>query len=118
MKLLIVDDSTVIRRTVERVLGEQASEIRGAADGVEALRQFETFEPDLVTMDLTMPNLDGLGCIRQMLERNPDARILVITALADKPTAIEAVELGAVGFIVKPFTERRLREEATIILSE
>jgi two-component system chemotaxis response regulator CheY len=118
MKLLIVDDSTVIRRTVERALAEQASEVRSAGDGVEALRVFGEFSPDLVTMDLTMPNLDGLGCIRRMLERRPETRILVITALADKPTAIEAVELGAQGFIVKPFSERRLREEATIILSE
>jgi two-component system chemotaxis response regulator CheY len=118
MKLLIVDDSTVIRRTVERALAEQASEIRAAGDGVEALRVFAEYEPDLVTMDLTMPNLDGLGCIRKMLEKRPQVRILVITALADKPTAIEAVELGALGFIVKPFTERRLQEEATVILSE
>jgi two-component system chemotaxis response regulator CheY len=118
MKLLIVDDSTVIRRTVERALADQASEIRLAGDGVEALKVFAEFDPDLVTMDLTMPNLDGLGCIRAMLERRPKARILVITALADKPTAIEAVEIGALGFIVKPFTERRLQEEATVILSE
>jgi two-component system chemotaxis response regulator CheY len=118
MKLLIVDDSTVIRRTVERALAGQAREIRTAGDGFEALRAFAEFEPDLVTMDLTMPNLDGLGCIRGMLEKRPQARILVITALADKPTAIEAVEIGALGYIVKPFTERRLQEEAAVILSE
>jgi two-component system chemotaxis response regulator CheY len=118
MKLLIVDDSTVIRRTVERALAQHASEVRTASDGVEALSVFAEFEPDLVTMDLTMPNLDGLGCIRGMLERRPEARIIVITALADKPTAIEAVEIGAQGFLVKPFTERRLQEEATVVLSE
>jgi two-component system chemotaxis response regulator CheY len=118
MKLLIVDDSTVIRRTVERALAQQATEIRTASDGVEALSVFAEFAPDLVTMDLTMPNLDGLGCIRGMLEQRPEARIIVITALADKPTAIEAVEIGAQGFLVKPFTERRLQEEATVILSE
>jgi two-component system chemotaxis response regulator CheY len=118
MKLLIVDDSNVIRRLIERSISDRDIELRAAGNGVEALRLFRAFRPDLVTMDLTMPEMDGLTCISRMMDVDPRARILVITALADKSTAVEAVKRGAMGFLLKPFTVERLNEQIAFVLDD
>ncbi len=111
-KLLIVDDSNVIRRAIERQIGTQRfSEVRSSGNGVDALKQFDEFEPDVVTMDITMPELDGLSCVDAILAKKPDTLILVISALADKATAVEAIKRGAQGFLLKPFTPEMLEIE-------
>jgi two-component system chemotaxis response regulator CheY len=110
-RLMVVDDSNVIRRRIERAHDLPAVEFVGAArNGVEALQMYEQLQPTLVTMDLTMPEMDGAACVEQLVSRDPDLRILVISALADKLTAIEAIEKGACGFLCKPFTDRQLNE--------
>jgi two-component system chemotaxis response regulator CheY len=111
MKLLIVDDSNVIRRSIQRTVNTPDYEVRTARNGVEALRVFDEFQPEVVTMDITMPEMDGLSCVEAILERSPDTRILVISALADKATAVEAVKRGATGFLLKPFTADTLTTE-------
>jgi two-component system chemotaxis response regulator CheY len=111
MKLLIVDDSNVIRRSIQRTVSTPDYEVRTARNGVEALRVFDEFRPEVVTMDITMPEMDGLSCVEAILERSPDTRILVISALADKATAVEAVKRGATGFLLKPFTADTLTTE-------
>ncbi len=111
MKILVVDDSDLIRRAIRRTLEKENDEIRMAGDGIEALRVIETFEPDLVTMDISMPKMDGLTCIEGILRVRPTTRILVISALKDKPTAVEAIKRGAQGFLLKPFTAEALSEE-------
>jgi two-component system chemotaxis response regulator CheY len=111
MKLLVVDDSNVIRRQIKRALSLNDVDIIGdAANGVDAVNSFRSHQPELVTMDLTMPELDGLKCIEQIMAINPHTRILVISALADKATAIEALKKGAQGFLCKPFNEMELNE--------
>ena len=110
-RLMVVDDSNVIRRRIERGNDLEAVEFVGAArNGIEALQLFERVHPTLVTMDLTMPEMDGAACVEQLIERDPTLRILVISALADKLTAIEAIEKGACGFLCKPFTDRQLND--------
>jgi len=111
MRLLIVDDSNIIRRSIQREIAAGNHEIRTAGDGIEALRVFDEFRPDIVTMDITMPNMDGLSCVEAILGRNAETRILVISALADKGTAVEAVKRGAQGFLLKPFTSETLATE-------
>ncbi len=111
MKVLIVDDSTIIRRSIERTIAHRGYTIRTAANGRDALSAFTEFEPDFVTMDITMPEIDGLTCATEMLKRRPGVRILVISALGDKLTAIEAVKRGARGFLLKPFTPQMLDTE-------
>ncbi len=111
LKLLIVDDSNIMRRRIER--SQQFEELRvvgTAANGIEALEMFRKTDPDMVTMDLTMPQMDGIECISQLVQLKPAVRILVISALADKATAVEAMERGANGFLNKPFTDRQLNE--------
>ncbi|MCC4116300.1 response regulator [Aromatoleum toluclasticum] len=111
MKLLIVDDSNIIRSKIARALGSRNLEVVGLArNGNEAVSLFARTRPDVVTMDLTMPEMDGIECIRRLLELNPDTLILVVSALADKATAIEALKLGAQGFLCKPFSEEDLAE--------
>jgi two-component system chemotaxis response regulator CheY len=110
-KLLIVDDSNIMRRRIERSQQFEALEVVGSAgNGVEALEIFKQTDPDVVTMDLTMPRMDGIECIGKLVALKPAVRILVISALADKATAVEAMEKGANGFLNKPFTDRQLNE--------
>lgn len=110
-RLLVVDDSNVIRRRIERATEVPEIEFVGAArNGVEALEMHARLQPTLVTMDLTMPEMDGAECVSQLVQRDPQLRILVISALADKLTAIEALERGASGFLCKPFTDRQLND--------
>ena len=110
-RLLVVDDSNVIRRRIERANDLPEIEFVGAArNGIEALAMHEQLRPDLVTMDLTMPEMDGAECVAKLVQRDPQIRILVFSALADKLTAIDALEKGACGFLCKPFTDRQLNE--------
>lgn len=104
-RLLIVDDSSTVRRSIERhILSERVTEIYQAANGREAMELFERYRPEFVTMDLTMPEMDGLTCISRMMTLKPDTRLMVISALGDAETAIEAVERGANEYVVKPFS--------------
>ena len=108
-KLLIVDDSSTVRRSIERhILSERVTEIYQAANGREAMELFERYRPEFVTMDLTMPEMDGLTCISKMMALKPDTRLMVISALGDAETAIEAVERGANEYVVKPFSAEDL----------
>jgi two-component system chemotaxis response regulator CheY len=110
-RLMVVDDSNVIRRRIERANELPEVEFVGAArNGVEALAMYEAVHPTLVTMDLTMPEMDGAECVAKLVQRDPGIKILVISALADKLTAIDALEKGASGFLCKPFTDRQLNE--------
>ena len=110
-KLMIVDDSNIMRRRIERSQQFEELELVGsAANGVDALELFKKTDPDVVTMDLTMPRMDGIECIGRLVALKPAVRILVISALADKATAVEAMEKGANGFLNKPFTDRQLNE--------
>jgi two-component system chemotaxis response regulator CheY len=111
LKLLIVDDSNVIRRRIERCQQIDSLEVVGvASNGVEAVEVFRRTNPDVVTMDITMPQMDGIECVEQLVAIKPHVLILIISALADKATAVEAMEKGANGFLNKPFSDRQLNE--------
>ncbi len=111
MKLLIVDDSLIMRRAIERCVStHRFEEIRVAINGRQAVEEFARFRPDLVTMDITMPEMDGLTAVELILKTNPRAIILVVSALADKATAVEAIKRGASGFLLKPITIESIQE--------
>ena len=116
---MIVDDSNIIRRRIERSQQIDRLEVVGAAgNGREAVDLFRRTRPDVVTMDLTMPLMDGIECVEQLVAINPKVLILVVSALADKATAVEAIEKGANGFLCKPFTDRQLNEALEELLRE
>jgi len=111
MRLLIVDDSMVVRDAIQRsVDAGTISDVYRAEDGREAVELFSRERPEMVTMDLTLPRMDGLHAIRQIREIAPNASILVISALNSHKTAMEAIALGACGFLTKPFTPREISE--------
>lgn len=113
MRLMIVDDSNMIRTRISRVV--QGGGLKGivlaglARNGREALRLARATQPEVVTMDLTMPEMDGIECITELLKIDPKINILVVSALSDKSTAIQALKLGARGFVAKPFTDEELQ---------
>jgi two-component system chemotaxis response regulator CheY len=113
MRLLIVDDSNMIRTRISRVVqggGLPPISIVGLArNGHEALRIATETQPEVVTMDLTMPGMDGVETISALMCMNPRINILVVSALSDKGTAIQALKLGARGFVAKPFTDQELQ---------
>ncbi len=119
MKLLIVDDSNIIRRAIEFYLKEFNMEICGSVNnGEDAVRCYKEQKPDVVTMDITMPGMDGLAALEQIMDFDPSASVIVISALKDKGTGIKALSLGASGFLSKPFTPDQLKEEIEAILEE
>ena len=111
MKLLIVDDSSIIRRAIQKYVQSLDLEVVGeAGNGEEALRIFRDTKPELVTMDITMPEMDGLTCIDEIMKIDSGTKVLVISALNDEDTALQALEKGARGFIAKPFDANSLFE--------
>lgn len=112
MKLLIVDDSNIIRSRIARLSSDRRLptwQIVGLArNGMEAINVFMQAKPDVVTMDLTMPEMDGVQCTDAMVRLNPAIKILVVSALCDKATALTALKRGAQGFLHKPFTDEQL----------
>lgn len=108
---MIVDDSNIVRNRITRGFNKTQFElVATATNGREAIEFFKEFRPDAVTMDLTMPEMDGLECIQSLIDLDENVRILVVSALSDKKTGIRALKLGARGFICKPFTDEELIE--------
>lgn len=118
LTLMVVDDSNIIRRKIERCnIHGKFRLVASAANGLDAIEQFKKSQPQVITMDLTMPGMEGIECIERIMEINPNVRILVISALSDKATGIRALQKGARGFLCKPFTDDDL-VEALIELTE
>jgi two-component system chemotaxis response regulator CheY len=117
MKLLIVDDSNIMRRAIEKYLEVKRFTLVGTAgDGETALRLFSQFLPDVVTLDITMPKMDGLTCLEKMLAIKPEAKILIVSALKDSVTGLQALKKGARGFLPKPFTAADIQKEIDELL--
>ena len=110
-KLMIVDDSKLIRQKIERECDNNLFKVVATAtNGAEAIVLFKESNPDVVTMDITMPKLDGIECIQGLVKINANAKILVVSALNDKATGLTALEEGAMGFLTKPFSGQSLQE--------
>jgi two-component system chemotaxis response regulator CheY len=108
-RVLIVDDANFIRTIVKRILVPRGYEIVGeAANGNEAVRFYERLQPDLVTMDITMKEKDGLQAAREILARHPDARIIMVTALGQEKMLVDSFKIGVRDFVVKPFESERI----------
>ena len=117
LKLLICDDSNIIRRKIERELKiDRLQVIATASNGRLAVEAFRKEPADVVTMDITMPEMDGIECVEKLVSIKPDVLILIISALSDKATAIEALKRGANGFLCKPFTDRQLTDALNELL--
>ena len=119
MKFMVVDDSDIIRTKIQNVLDEESFEIVGTAtNGLEAVQQFKELQPKIITMDITMPFMDGIETIEKIIEIDDEVRILVVSALSDKATLIKALHLGAYGFLCKPFTDLELAEAVDELIED
>ena len=117
MNLLIIDDSLIMRKAIERSLaGKNVTVVGSAPDGEEGLRIFKETLPDLVTLDISMPKMDGLTCLTEILKVKNDAKILMITSQTDGTTASEIIERGAAGVLGKPFKSEQLVEKVEEIM--
>ncbi len=104
--VLIVDDSRTSRRLLKDILERAGYDVVGEAiNGQEGYDMFVKLSPDIVTMDITMPQVDGLESLKLIRKENPDAKVIMITAAGQKEKMIDAVKFGAAEFITKPFLE-------------
>ena len=109
IRVLLVDDLAFMRMVQRDILGKQGYEVVGeASDGIEGVKVYEALRPDLVLMDITMPNMNGLEAVRRILALDPQARIIICSALGQQKLILEAIQLGIKDFIVKPFKPERL----------
>lgn len=108
-RVLVVDDAGFMRQTLSAILQQHGHDVVGTAgDGREAVTAYQQHKPDLVTMDLTMPNVDGLQAVREIRALDPRARIIVVSAMGQQAKVLDAIQAGASDFVVKPFDEERL----------
>lgn len=112
MNVMIVDDSMVVRRILEGVIASLGIQIIAtASNGRQALDLFEKHPTDLVTLDITMPEMDGLEVLKEIKLRNPGTKVIIISALKDRDTGVQALKLGASAFLIKPFSADQLIKE-------
>lgn len=110
-KVLVVDDAIFMRATIKRILEENGhSIVAEASTGVEAVEKFAEFKPDVVILDITMPEMDGIAALKRIKIIEPKAKIIICSALGQKDKVVEAIKEGALSFIVKPFKEEKLVE--------
>lgn len=108
-KILIVDDAVFMRTILKKMLVEAEFTIIGeAANGLDAIEKAKNFQPDVITLDITMPDMDGLTAIPKILEVSPDSKIIMCSAMGQKSMVVEALKSGAKEFIVKPFEKSRV----------
>ena len=110
-EILITDDAKFMRTMLARIVKEHGYKVAGMAeDGEEAIELYKELEPDLVSMDITMPGMGGIEATKEIIEYDPDARIVVCSAMGQKPMVLEAIEAGAKDFIVKPIKPEKVKE--------
>ncbi len=108
-KLLIVDDALIMRMRIREIAILAGWEIVGeAANGSQAVELFRSLKPDLVTMDIVMPQMDGVEALRTIIQEDPHARVCMVSAVNQKEKLTECIKLGAIDFIVKPFEKTQL----------
>lgn len=116
-KVLIVDDAAFMRMTIKDALTSAGFEIAGEAEtGEEGVEKYKQFKPDLVTMDIVMLGTGGIENVKSILKENPDAKVLMVSAMGQQSLIIDAVKAGAKGFVVKPFKPDALINEVKRIM--
>lgn len=110
-RILIVDDAVFMRTRLRMLVESLGVEVAGeACDGEEAVAAYGRLKPDIVFMDITMPVMDGLTALRHIIAADPNARVVMISALKDREVVLEALKTGARDYVQKPFDEERLKE--------
>ncbi|MGI5838444.1 MAG: response regulator [bacterium] len=108
--VLVVDDAAFMRMILKNILTAKGFEVIEAVDGSDAVKKYREHQPDLVTMDITMPEMDGLTAVKEIKKIDPSAKIIMCSAMGQQAMVIEAIQAGARDFIVKPFQPEKVME--------
>jgi two-component system chemotaxis response regulator CheY len=110
-RVLIVDDAAFMRMMIKDILTKNGYNVVGeASDGAQAVEKYKELSPDLVTMDITMPEMDGITALKEIKKINPEAKVIMCSAMGQQAMVIDAIQAGAKDFIVKPFQADRVIE--------
>lgn len=119
LKVLIVDDSLIIRKKISKIfenLGHKV--VFDATNGQEAIDAYTNFKPDLVTMDITMPDMDGITALKHIIKEDMEAKIIMVTSHGQEDMVIKSIQAGAVGYILKPITEEKMAQVIGEVFAE
>ena len=117
-KIMLVDDAAFMRMMLKDILTKGGYDVVGEAEnGLKAVEKYKELSPDLVLMDITMPELDGIGAVKQIKEIDPNAKIIMCSAMGQQAMVLESIQAGARDFIVKPFQQDRILEAVNKIFN-
>lgn len=108
--ILVVDDAAFMRMMIRDILSKEGYVIQEAVNGRDAVDKYTEVKPDLVTLDITMPEMNGLDALRAIKAHDKDARVLMVSAMGQQKMIVEALEAGAMDFLVKPFQPTKVLE--------
>jgi len=109
-EVLVVDDAAFMRMMIRDILAKEGYVIHEAVNGRDAVAKYAEIRPDLVTMDITMPDMGGIEALQAIRLQHPDARVLMVSAMGQQKMIVEALESGAMDFLVKPFQPTKVLE--------
>ncbi|MFD2044946.1 response regulator [Ornithinibacillus salinisoli] len=116
-KILITDDAAFMRMQLKDILTKLGHEVVGEAEnGQDAVDKYQELQPELVTMDITMPEMNGVDAVKEIKKLNPEAKVIMCSAMGQQGMVVEAIQAGAKDFIVKPFTPERIKESVGKVL--
>ncbi|MBT9281446.1 MAG: response regulator [Hydrogenibacillus schlegelii] len=116
-RILVVDDAAFMRMMLKDILTKNGYEVVGEApDGAKAVELYQELKPDLVTMDITMPEMDGIQALKEIKKIDPQAKVIMCSAMGQQAMVIEAIQAGAKDFVVKPFQAERVLEAVRKLL--
>lgn len=111
---MIVDDSMVVRKSLKKLLEELGHEVvHESEDGRDAVQRYSKIKPDLVTMDITMPVLNGILALKEIMLQDKEAKIIMVTSHGEEELVMDAVSFGAIGYILKPITKEKIEKVLT-----
>ncbi len=112
-KILVVDDAAFMRMMLKKILASTGNEIVEAVDGYEGISKYKELKPNLVLLDIVMPNVDGMECLKQIMAFDKNARIVMCSSIGQQAIVTDAINIGARDFIVKPFDAAKVLESVT-----
>jgi two-component system chemotaxis response regulator CheY len=119
IRVLVVDDAVFMRTVLKKMLVEDGYEVCGeAGNGLEAIKLAKELTPDVVTLDITMPEMDGVTALPKIMEVSPNSKVIMCSAMGQQPMVVEAIKNGAKDFIVKPFQKARVVQAIENVMSK
>ncbi len=116
MKVLIVDDSRFMRAALRRIFEEEGWNVVEADNGEDAIRMYDSEKPDIMTLDIVMPGMNGIEVLKRLMKKHPSAKVLVVSALSQPKMIHDAINSGAIDFIAKPFRKEDVIESLRYVI--